>query len=74
VSPNFLHYHEFDHTYWVGSDWGNMMKSSDGINWENDIFFNAKPCIGIASYEGNMVVSAISDLTNIYWSADNGNS
>lgn len=72
VWPNFLHYHEANQTYWVGSDWGNMLKSSDGANWENDIFFTAKPCIGIASYGENMVVSAISDLTNIYWSTNNG--
>ncbi len=72
VWPNFLHFHEATSTWWVGSDWGGMLKSENGTNWTEVTDFMAKPCYAIASFGSNMVVSAISNLTNVYWSDNDG--
>jgi len=72
VWPKFLHYQETNATWWVGSDWGGMWKSENGTDWAEVTDFLAKPCYAIASYGSNMVVGAISDLANIYWSDNNG--
>lgn len=73
-NPNFLYHHHNDQTYWVGSDWGNMLRSEDGITWESVAQFNSFPCICMASQDNHMIVQIISDLTNGYWSDDNGQS
>ena len=72
VLPKFLHYQETNSTWWVGSDWGGMWKSENGTDWAEVTEFLAKPCYAIASYGSNMVVGAISDLANIYWSDNDG--
>jgi len=72
VWPNFLHYHEATQTWWLGSDWGGLWKSEDGMVWDAVSNFTAFPCISIASQGQNMVLEIISDLTNGYWSDDNG--
>jgi len=74
VWPNFLHYHETTQTWWVGSDWGGLWKSEDGMVWDAIQNFNTFPCISIASQGQYMIVQLISDLTNGYWSDDDGES
>ncbi len=74
VWPNFLHYHETTSTWWVGSDWGGLWKSADGVIWEAVETFSTFPCISLASQGQHLVVQLISDLTNGYWSNDNGES
>ncbi len=72
IKPNFLYRDDLTGAYWVGSDWGGLYKSQDGLNWEEDINFLAKP-IGIMSgYGQHLVVTAIANLSNIYWSDDSG--
>jgi hypothetical protein len=72
VYPNFLYFDEFANTYWVGSDWGGLLKSQDGLNWVEDIYFTAKPCGTMTGYGQHLVVTAIANLSNVYWSDDSG--
>jgi hypothetical protein len=72
VNPNFLYHDDLTGTYWVGSDWGGLYKSQDGLNWEEDINFLAKPCGTMTGYGEHLVVTAIANLSNIYWSDDSG--
>lgn len=72
VYPNFLYHDDLTGTYWVGSNWGGLYKSQDGVNWEEDINFLAKPCGTMTGYGEHLVVTAIADLSNIYWSDDSG--
>lgn len=72
VYPTFLNHHQPTQTYWMGNQWDGMMNSSDGVSWGNVPFFNAKPCLSFADYGQHMVVTAISGLSNIYWSPDSG--
>lgn len=72
IEPNFLYRDELTGTYWVGSDWSGLYKSQDGLIWEEDINFLAKPCGTMTGYGEHLVVTAIADLSNIYWSDDSG--
>ncbi len=72
VNPNFLYHDDLTGAYWVGSDWGGLYKSQDGLNWEEDINFLAKPCGTMTGYGEHLVVTAIANLSNIYWSDDSG--
>jgi len=72
IYPNFLFYDDLSGTYWVGGQWGGMMKSSDGLNWENVDFFNSKTCSRMAGYGQHLVVSEISNLIGTFWSDDSG--
>jgi hypothetical protein len=72
VYPNFLYRDDLTGTYWVGSQWGGLYKSQDGLIWEEDINFLAKPCGTMTGYGEHLVVTAIANLSNIYWSNDSG--
>jgi len=72
IYPNFLYHDDLTGSYWVGSDWGGLFKSQDGLNWEEDIDFLAKPCGTMTGYGEHLVVTAIANLSNIYWSDDSG--
>lgn len=72
VYPNFLFRDDLTGNYWVGSQWSGLYKSQDGLNWEEDINFTAKPCGTMTGYGEHLVVTAIADLSNIYWSDNSG--
>jgi hypothetical protein len=72
VTPTFLVFHEPTGTYWVGSQFGGMYKSSDGTLWDEVPFFNGKPCTCMDGYGEHMVVSGVSNIYDIYCSGDNG--
>lgn len=55
--PNFLHYCEFDSTYYAASEYG-MWKSADGFSFTPIDFFDMKNCRAFAYSENHFVVSA----------------
>jgi len=72
VTPTFVVFHEPTGTYWVGSQFGGMYKSSNGTVWEEVSFFSGKPCSCMDDYGEHMVVSGVSNIYDIYCSGDNG--
>ena len=66
--PNFLHYCEFDSTYYAGSEYG-MWKSTDGISFTSIDFFDMKNCFAFAWFDNHFVVSTDDE---IYCSPDSG--
>jgi len=66
--PNFLHYCEFDSTYYAGSEYG-MWKSADGISFTLIDYFDMKDCVAFAWFDNHFVVSADNE---IYCSPDSG--
>ncbi|MCK4679203.1 MAG: T9SS type A sorting domain-containing protein, partial [Bacteroidales bacterium] len=72
VNPNFIELHEPSGTYWVGTQFGGMFKSSDGLNWSEVSFFEGKSCSCFDYYGEHLVVSEVSNIYNIYWSDDSG--
>ena len=68
--PNFLHYCEFDSTYYAGGEYG-MWKSADGLSFTLIDYFDMKDCVAFAYFENHFVVSADNE---IYCSLDSGES
>ncbi|MCD4731577.1 MAG: T9SS type A sorting domain-containing protein, partial [Bacteroidales bacterium] len=66
--PNFLHYCEFDSTYYAGGEYG-MWKSADGLSFTSIDYFDMKECVAFAYFENHFVVSADGE---IYCSPDSG--
>ena len=70
--PNFIELHEPSGTYWVGTQFGGMLNSSDGLNWSEVPFFEGKSCNCFDYYGEHMAVSEVSNIYNIYWSDNSG--
>jgi hypothetical protein len=70
--PNFLEYHELASTYWLGTQFGSMYSSQNGVEWAEVPFFTGKSCFCFDDYGEWMVVSEVSNLFNVYWSGDSG--
>ena len=66
--PNFLHFCDYDNTYYVGSEYG-MWKSLDGISFTSIEYFDMKNCRAFAYFENHFVVSA--DFST-YYSSNSG--
>ena len=66
--PNFLHYCEFNSTYYAGGEYG-MWKSTDGSSFTLIDYFDMKDCVAFAYFENHFVVSADNE---IYCSPDSG--
>lgn len=71
--PNFLEYHEPSGTYWLGTQFGGLFVSENGLEWTALPYFEGKSCTCYDSYGERMVVSELSNLYNIYCSDDSGN-
>ncbi|MCD4746023.1 MAG: T9SS type A sorting domain-containing protein [Bacteroidales bacterium] len=72
VKPNFIKHHELSGTYYVGYS-GCLLKSTDGVIWEDVPYFNGKTCTCMDFYENHFVISETGNINNIYWSDDSGN-
>lgn len=70
--PNFLEYHEPTATYWLGTQFGGMYTSHDGLEWTEVDYFSGKSCTCFDYVDEWIVVSELSNLYNIYWSDDSG--
>jgi len=66
--PNFLHYCEFDSTYYAGGEYG-LWKSTDGVSFTLIDYFDMKNCYAFAWFDNHFVVSTDSE---IYCSPDSG--
>ena len=66
--PNFLHYCEFDSTYYAGSEYG-MWKSTDSLSFTLIDYFDMKDCVAFAWFDNHFVVSTDNE---IYCSPDSG--
>ncbi|MBC8487618.1 MAG: T9SS type A sorting domain-containing protein [Bacteroidetes bacterium] len=73
MNPNFIKYHQPSGTYYVGYQFGGLLNSTDGITWSEVSYFTGKSCMCMDFYENHFVVSEVSNVNNIYWSDDSGN-
>ena len=73
VNPHFIVKNPYNHYYYVGSEEG-LVKSADGIVWEEVDFFKNKNCLAMDFYNEHCVISVSGDTSGIYFSADGGNS
>lgn len=73
ISPTFLYFDDMTHKYWVGSAGGGLFESEDGLNWVENPYFLAKPCLNMEGYGEHLIVTAIANISNSFWSDDSGN-
>ncbi len=78
VNPKFLKYHELSGTWFAGFNnpgtaFCGLYKSTDGLNWEEVPFFSDAPGTCMDFYEEHLVISSVSNIYDIYWSDDSGN-
>ena len=77
-NPTFLKFHQLSGTWFagfnnVGTAVCGLYKSTDGLNWNEVTFFNEIPCTCMDFFEEHLVISSISNIYDIYWSDDSGN-
>ncbi len=73
INPNFIKYYEPGGVFYVGYETG-LLKSEDGLNWEEVPYFAWKNCIGMEYYSEHIIVNVSADITHLYLSADSGTS
>ncbi len=73
-NPTFLYYNEQNATYYAGFHFGGMYSSSDGLTWDEIPYFSGKSCVCMCNYGNHLAVSEVSNLYNIHWSDDGGES
>ena len=73
VNPNFIKYHFPSGTYYVGCQFGGLLKSTDGLTWTDVPYFTDKTCTCMEFYENHFVISEVCNVFNTYWSNDSGN-
>ncbi len=71
--PTFLTIHQPTEVYYAGSQFGGLYTSPDGWTWTLVPYFEGKSCTTFDQYGDNMVISEVSNIYNIHWSDDNGN-
>lgn len=80
VNPNFMlvvsvpdgQSNQFTDEYYIGSQFGGMYKSVDGLTWSQVPYFTGKSCSAMDCFENHLVVSEVSNIYNIHWSDDYG--
>lgn len=80
VTPNFIYVipvldqktNLFTDEYHVGSQFGGMYRSVDGLNWMEVPYFTGKACSAMDFYGEHFVVSEVSNILNVHWSDDYG--
>ena len=70
--PNFLIFDDYNNIFWAGFQFGGLMKSSDGLNWEEVSALSEKSIACMDVYGENIVVSEVSNVYGIYYSPDGG--
>lgn len=80
VNPNFMliipvldeNTNLFTDEYYVGSQFGGLFRSINGLIWTEVPYFNGKSCKAMDYYGEHFVISEVSNVHNIYWSDDYG--
>lgn len=72
VNPNFLIQIFSTGKYYIGSQFGGLYESSDGLNWSSVPYFDAKSCTAMDFYDNHLVVTEVSNVYDIYISDDYG--
>ena len=73
VNPHFIVRNPVNNFYYVGGIWG-LVKSINGIEWEEVEFFKNKNCVAMDFFNEYCVVSVAGDTSGIYYSDDGGDS
>jgi len=71
-NPNFLIFDDFNNTWWAGFQFGGIMKSSDGSNWEEVPYFDGRSPYCMDYYGEKLVVSEVSNIYGVHYSGDGG--
>jgi hypothetical protein len=80
VTPNFLlivpvldtNNGLFADEFYVGSQFGGLFKSIDGLTWSEVPYFNGKSCTTMDFYGEHLVISEAGNIINIHCSDDYG--
>lgn len=72
--PVFLRYDEFNSEFYAGGEQEGLLKSADGVNWNNVDFFNSIVCYDAAFYDGHIAVSVEGELGNNFFLSSDGGS
>jgi hypothetical protein len=72
ANPNFLFFDDFNDTWWAGFQFGGMMISNNGIDWEPVPYFENNSPVCMDYYGDHLVVSAVSNIYGVYYSDDGG--
>ena len=73
LNPNFLLFCLSNGKYYVGTQFGGMYESEDGLTWSTVPYFTGKSCTTMDFYNNHLVVTEVSNVYNIYISDDYGN-
>lgn len=73
IYPNFIVRNPLKDYYFVGYQNG-LLKSTNGIDWEEIGFFKDKNCLAMDFFNEFCVVSVSADTSGIYYSRDGGHS
>jgi hypothetical protein len=72
--PAFLFYCEQNATYYAGFHFGGLLSSTDGLTWTEVPYFIGKSCVAMCSWGDHLVVSSASNIAEIHYSNDSGES
>ena len=72
INPHFIIKNPKNNCYYVGQESG-LLKSTNGIDWEEVDFFRNKNCLAMNFYKEHCVISVSGDSSGIYYSTDSGN-
>lgn len=72
LSPHFIKYFEDGGVFYAGYDNG-LLKSTNGLDWEEVVFFSGRICIGMDYYNSHWIVNTVAAITHLFLSDDNGN-
>ncbi|MFC2101195.1 T9SS type A sorting domain-containing protein, partial [Bacteroidota bacterium] len=69
--PTFIKYCTNNNTYYVGTKYDGLLRSSNGISWDTVSYFQGKGCTAMDFYGQHIVISQENNIYAIYYS-DNG--
>jgi hypothetical protein len=72
LNPNFLVFDNFNNVWWAGFQFGGMMKSADGLNWEQVPYFDGRSPCCMDFYYDHVVVSEVGNIFAMHYSDDGG--
>lgn len=74
INPNYLIQAFPTGKYFIGCQFGGLWESEDGLTWTAVPYFEGKSCTSMDYYDNHLLVSEVSNIYNLYWSDDYGES